>query len=96
MKVNAISAMSYGNVVNKMAVKQNPSITSPINRELMEYPKGYVPYQINFAGAGRYSKLPGIKLLKTVEELPCLYCAQKMVQSKIMLRCHSTALWRTN
>lgn len=81
MKVNAISAMSYGYGVQRPAIKQNKAMSNPLNREVMEYPKGYVPYQINFAGSG-YSKLPGIKLLKTVKELPCLYCAEKMVQSK--------------
>lgn len=81
MKVNAISAMSYGYGVSKPVVNTNKAMTNPLNREVMEYPKGYIPYQINFAGSG-YAKLPGIKLLKTVKELPCLYCAQKMVQSK--------------
>ncbi len=82
MKINAISAMSYGLGAKRAVSKQSSAVTSPINREIMEYPKGYIPYQINFAGGGSYSKLPGIKLLKTVKELPCLYCAEKMVQAK--------------
>lgn len=84
MKVNAISAMSYGYGVNKASVKENNKMTSPMQKDLLDYPKGYMPYQINFAGHGGYSKLPGIMLLKSVKELPCLYCAQKMVQSNVI------------
>jgi hypothetical protein len=85
MKISAISAMSYGNGLNKTSVaKQNKAMSTPINREVMEYPKGYMPYQINFSGGGSYAKLPGIKLLKTVKDLPCLYCAQKMVSSNVI------------
>ena len=82
MKINSISAVSYcGGVSNRNSFKQNSAMTAPQLREVNEYPKGYMPYQINFAGGG-YSKLPGIVLLKTVKDLPCLYCAKKMVQSK--------------
>ena len=84
MKVNAISAVSYGYGVNKASVKENNKMTSPMQKDLLDYPKGYMPYQINFAGHGGYAKLPGIKLLKTVQDLPCLYCAQKMISANVI------------
>ena len=85
MQVNPISMVSprvAAPVINKNNNKFN-TMSMPVHRELSEYPKGYMPYGINFAG-GEYSKLPGIKLLKTVKDLPCLYCSEKMVQAKVI------------
>ena len=81
MKVNSISALGI-NSVNYGALSKKSSIaTNPVQRDLLAYPKGYVPYQINFTG-GSYSKLPQIIKLKKLNDFPCLYCAQKMVSSK--------------
>ena len=81
MKVNSISALGI-NSVNYGALSKKSSIaTNPLQRDLLAYPKGYVPYQINFTG-GSYSKLPQIIKLKKLNDFPCLYCAQKMVSSK--------------
>ncbi len=80
-----IAALQLKQQAQTPKVQQNKTfayVTSPIERPFATYPAGYVPYQINFEG-GDYQKLPQILKLKSLKNLPCIYCGTKMIPSSV-------------
>lgn len=68
----------------KLKLYQNP-INSRNYMGVEKYPIGFIPHQINFGckTPPEYLNLKEIIELKKLVDLPCLYCGEKMVPTKI-------------
>lgn len=55
--------------------------TAQQNRNFDEYPIGYMPHQVHF-GMGKLIWPVEIMELRTLQNLPCLYCGNKMISTK--------------